>query len=256
MLQAILHKKATLKPRKENQSETPSEPKTDTQPEDALTSSIIGLLQYLPDEVFWQILYEASEQSLPEFSKAGGIENISFWKRMRFRELDRKSVEPDVWIKLEKMHLIIEAKRYDGGGQYNEQWDREIKALLKHLEEEEDQPIDEQKIWLLALGGNTQTSELQLKVEGKEYSIVRMHWQRLLEEVKKYTYESSSCSDAEKRICKDIIRAFEHFGLFSLKWLDSLADRYKDTPADTYKDTPARLAPTSISTLFHLPKYK
>lgn len=182
---------------------------------------------------------------LPKFSEAGAIENISFWKRMRFPEPDRQYVEPDVWIKLEKMHLIIEAKRYDGGGQYNEQWDREIKALLKHLEEEEDQPIDEQKICLLALGGNTQTSKLQLDVQGREYSIVRMHWQTLLEEVKKYTYESSSCSDAEKRICKDIIRAFELFGYFSLKWLDSL-----------YKDTPARLAPTSIDTLFHLPKYK
>lgn len=248
MLQAILHKKATLKPRKENQSETPSEPKTDTQPEDALTSSIIGLLQYLPDEVFWQILYEASEHTLPKFSEAGAIENISFWKRMRFPEPDRQYVEPDVWIKLEKMHLIIEAKRYDGGGQYNEQWDREIKALLKHLEEEEDQPIDEQKICLLALGGNTQTSKLQLDVQGKEYPIVRMHWQRLLEEVKKYTYESSSCSDAEKRICKDIIKAFEHFGLFALKWLDSLAG--------TDKDAPARLDSFSIDTLFHLPKYK
>lgn len=107
MLQAILHKKATLKPRKDNQSEDVSEPKTNTQPEDALTSSIIGLLQYLPDEVFWQILYEASGQRLPEFSKAGAIENISFWKSMRFPELDRQSVEPDVWIKLEKMHLII-----------------------------------------------------------------------------------------------------------------------------------------------------
>ena len=250
MLQAILHKKATLKPRKENQSETPSEPKTDTQPEDALTSSIIGLLQYLPDETFWQILYEASEYEpdkymLPKFSEAGAIENISFWKRMRFPEPDRQYVEPDVWIKLEKMHLIIEAKRYDGGGQYNEQWDREIKALLKHLEEEEGQPIDEQKICLLALGGNNQTTEESRTIRGREYSIVKMHWQTLLEEVKKYTYESSSCSDAEKRICNDIIKAFEHFGLFSLKWLDSLADRYKDTPA-----------PTSIDTLFHLPKYK
>ena len=248
MLQAILHKKATLKPRKENQSGTPSEPETDTQPEDALTSSIVGLLQYLPDEVFWQILYEASERRLPDFSKAGGIENISFWKRMRFPEPDRQYVEPDVWIKLEKMHLIIEAKRNDGGGQYKEQWDREIKALLKHLEEEEDQPIDEQEICLLALGGNTQTSKLQLDVQGREYSIVRMHWQTLLEEVKKYTYESSSCSSAEKRICNDIIKAFEHFGSFSLKWLDSLAD--------TYKDTPARLAPSSTSTLFPLPKFK
>nr|WP_311451388.1 hypothetical protein [uncultured Porphyromonas sp.] len=238
MLQAILREK-NLGP--------------DKRYEDALTSSIIGLLQYLPDETFWEILYkaskyEASEDTLPEFSEAGAIENISFWESMRFRELDRQSVEPDVWIKLEKMHLIIEAKRYDGGGQYKEQWDLEIKALLKHLEEEEDQPIDEQKICLLALGGNTQTSKLQLDVQGREYSIVRMHWQTLLEEVKKYTYESSSCSSAEKRICKDIIKAFELFGYFSLKWLDSFAD--------TYKDTPARLASSSIDTLFHLPKYK
>ena len=248
MLQAILHKKATLKPKSESQSETPSEPKTDNQPEDALTSSIIGLLQYLPDEVFWQILYEASEHTLPKFSEAGAIENISFWKRMRFPEPDRQYVEPDVWIKLEKMHLIIEAKRYDGGGQYNEQWDREIKALLKHLEEEEDQPIDEQKICLLALGGNNQTTEESRTIRGREYSIVKMHWQTLLEEVKKCTYDSSPYSSVEKRICKDIIKAFELFEYFPLQWLDSFAD--------TYKDTPARLAPTSIDTLFHLPKYK
>lgn len=235
MLQAILRKKDL----------GPGE-----QYEDALTSSIIGLLQYLTDEVFWQILYEASEHRLPEFSEAGEIKIISFWKRMRFPELDRQSVEPDVWIKLEKMHLIIEAKRHDGGGQYNAQWDLEIKALLKHLEEEEDQPIDKQKIWLLALGGNNQTSEEPQTIEGRGYSIVRMHWQTLLEEVKKYTYESSSCSDAEKRICKDIIRAFEHFGFFSLtlNWLDSLTD--------TYKAPPTRLAPSSFSTLFHLPNYE
>lgn len=235
MLQAILHKKASLNT------------KTDNQPEDALTSSIVGLLQYLPDEVFWQILYEASERTLPEFSEAGAIENISFWKSMRFLEFDRQSVEPDVWIKLEKMHLIIEAKRYDGGGQYNAQWDLEIKALLKHLKEKGDQLIDEQKIWLLALGGNNQATKESRTIGGREYSIVRMHWQTLLEEVKKYTYESSSCSDAEKRICKDIIKAFELFRYFSLKWLDSFADTYKDTP---------RLASTSIDTLFHLPNYK
>jgi hypothetical protein len=236
MLQAILHKKASLNT------------KTDNQPEDALTSSIVGLLQYLPDEVFWQILYEASERRLPKFSEAGAIENISFWKSMRFLEFDRQSVEPDVWIKLEKMHLIIEAKRYDGGGQYNAQWDLEIKALLKHLKEKGDQPIDGQKICLLALGGNNQATKESRTIGGREYSIIRMHWQTLLEEVKKYTYESSSCSDAEKRICMDIIRAFEHFEFFALKWLDSLAAPYKDTPA--------RLAPTSISTLFSLPNYQ
>ena len=58
MLQAILREK-NLGP--------------DKRYEDALTSSIIGLLQYLPDETFWEILYkaskyEASEDTLPEFS--------------------------------------------------------------------------------------------------------------------------------------------------------------------------------------------
>ena len=164
---------------------------------------------------------------------------------------NKSSVEPDVWLELERMHLIIEAKRYEEEGQYEGQWLNEIQALLNTLAEDDERPI-----WLLALGGNYQTSKQSLTLGDKTYSIINIRWQTLLEEVKKYTYESSSCSNAEKRICKDIIKAFEHFGFFALKWLDSLADPYKDTPADTYKDPLARLAPTSIDTLFHLPKYK
>ena len=156
---------------------------------------------------------------------------------------NQRSVEPDVWLELERIHLIIEAKRSEEKGQYEGQWLNEIQALLNTLAEDDERPI-----WLLALGGNYQTTEESRTIRGREYTIVRMHWQTLLEEVKKYTYESSSCSDAEKRICKDIIKAFELFEYFSLKWLDSFAD--------TYKDTPARLASSSISTLFHLSKYK
>lgn len=231
MLQAILRKKNLRTP-------------TGKRSEDALTSSIIGLLQYLPDETFWQILYEASGHTLPEFSDAGAIENISFWEEMSAKgTTNQRSVEPDVWLELERIHLIIEAKRSEEKGQYEGQWLNEIQALLNTLAEDDERPI-----WLLALGGNYQTTEESRTIRGREYTIVKMHWQTLLEEVKKYTYESSSCSDAEKRICKDIIKAFELFEYFSLKWLDSFAD--------TYKDTPARLASSSISTLFHLSKYK
>ena len=231
MLQAILRKKNLRTP-------------TGKRSEDALTSSTIGLLQYLPDKTFWEILYEASEHTLPEFSDAGTIENISFWEEMSAKgTTNQSSVEPDVWLELERMHLIIEAKRYEEEGQYEGQWLNEIQALLNTLAEDDERPI-----WLLALGGNYQTTEESRTIRGREYTIVKMHWQTLLEEVKKYTYESSSCSDAEKRICKDIIKAFELFEYFSLKWLDSFAD--------TYKDTPARLASSSISTLFHLAKYK
>ena len=241
MLQAILHKKATLKPRKENQSGTPSEPKTDTQPEDALTSSIIGLLQYLPDETFWQILYEASEHTLPEFSDAGAIENISFWEEMSAKgTTNQRSVEPDVWLELERIHLIIEAKRYEEEGQYEGQWLKEIQALLNTLADDDKRPI-----WLLALGGNYQTSKQSLTLGDKTYRIIKIRWQTLLEEVKKCTYEFSPYSSVEKRICNDIIKAFELFGYFSLKWLDSFADI-----------SPTRLASSSIDTLFHLPNYK
>lgn len=46
MLQALLHSK--LKASFENPSFTPSE--------DTLTSSVWGLLQYLPDDTLWQIV--------------------------------------------------------------------------------------------------------------------------------------------------------------------------------------------------------
>lgn len=156
---------------------------------------------------------------------------------------NQRSVEPDVWLELERVHLIIEAKRYEEEGQYEGQWLKEIQALLNTLADDNKRPI-----WLLALGGNYQTSKQSLTLGDKTYPIIKIRWQTLLEEVKKYTYESSPYCSVEKRICKDIIKAFELFGYFSLKWLDSFAD--------TYKDTPARLAPSSISTLFHLPKYK
>lgn len=236
MLQAILHKKNLRTP-------------TGKRSEDALTSSTIGLLQYLPDETFWEILYkaskyEASEDTLPEFSDAGTIENISFWEEMSAKgTTNQSSVEPDVWLELERMHLIIEAKRYEEEGQYEGQWLNEIQALLNTLAEDDERPI-----WLLALGGNYQTSKQSLTLGDKTYRIIKIRWQTLLEEVKKCTYEFSPYSSVEKRICNDIIKAFELFEYFSLKWLDSIAD--------TYKDPPARLAPSSIDTLFHLPNYK
>ena len=153
---------------------------------------------------------------------------------------NQRSVEPDVWLELERIHLIIEAKRSEEKGQYEGQWLKEIQALLNTLADDDKRPI-----WLLALGGNYQTSMHSLPLGDNKYPIIKIRWQTLLEEVKKYTYEFSPYSSVEKRICNDIIKAFELFEYFSLKWLDSIAD--------TYKDTPARLASSSIDTLFHLP---
>lgn len=72
MLQALLHKK--LKNSFENPHFRPSE--------DTLTSSVLGLMQYLPDAVFWELLRSSCGMSsnLPEF--------VDFCKENNIAELE------------------------------------------------------------------------------------------------------------------------------------------------------------------------
>ena len=71
MLQALLHKK--LKDSFENPHFKPSE--------DSLTSSVMGLMQYLPDDIFWDLLRSSCGRSsnLPE--SVGAIMSVNFWDR-------------------------------------------------------------------------------------------------------------------------------------------------------------------------------
>ena len=71
MLQVLLHKK--LKDSFENPHFKPSE--------DSLTSSVMGLMQYLPDDIFWDLLRSSCGRSsnLPESVRA--IMSVNFWDR-------------------------------------------------------------------------------------------------------------------------------------------------------------------------------
>ena len=71
MLQVLLHKK--LKDSFENPHFKPSE--------DSLTSSVMGLMQYLPDDIFWDLLRSSCGRSsnLPE--SVGAIMSVNFWDR-------------------------------------------------------------------------------------------------------------------------------------------------------------------------------
>lgn len=71
MLQVLLHKK--LKDSFENPHFKPSE--------DSLTSSVMGLIQYLPDDIFWDLLRSSCGRSsnLPE--SVGAIMSVNFWDR-------------------------------------------------------------------------------------------------------------------------------------------------------------------------------
>lgn len=207
MLQALLHSK--LKASFDNPSFRPSE--------DTLTSSVFGILQYLPDDTLWQIVRNScgeGKQFLPE--TIGEIEYIDFWPKYRDVEgtTNRSYVEPDVLLVTKKYYVIIEAKKFDGGGQYLTQWKNEIRAINN-----ED---DTKEILFVAMGGNSTLMHEEISVELKNaevrtYIINRSSWFNLLNEIQKI--ESSK---ERNRLVTDVTQAMNRHGFIQIKWLNSL----------------------------------
>lgn len=205
MLQAVLHKK--LKASFTDPTFRPSE--------DTLTSSVVGLLQYLPPEVFNKILNESCGINSPFPNDIGDIDYINFWEHWDATETSNaRIVEPDVIISTNKYHIIIEAKKSDESGQYSEQWLNEIKAFLNTHE------LDDRNVVLLALGGNMSLEHNNLIVDDISYPIYKASWFNILNSVSKLINEI--LPNYVKRILSDIIDAFEIHGFFNIEWLDSI----------------------------------
>lgn len=212
MLQALLHSK--LKDSFHDPHFSPSE--------DTLTSSVFGLLQYLPDKVFWDVLRNSCGDGMKKLpNDVGEIKSVEFWPKL-FNvdgvEANSRYVEPDVLLTTDKYHIIIEAKKNDGGGQYEQQWRKEIQALLV------DPRQKNQKIILIAMGGNNEYSykSLSFKYNNSEVvvDVYKSSWNTLLDEIvkKKGRYG---------RIAFDIEAAMNKHGYFQTFWLASLSEGMK-----------------------------
>ena len=210
MLQALLHSK--LKASFENPSFSPSE--------DTLTSSVFGILQYLPDDTLWQIVRNScgqGNQFLPE--TIGEIERIDFWPQYSDVEgtTNRSYVEPDVLLVTEKYYVIIEAKKYDGGGQYLTQWENEIRAVNN-----ED---DTKEILFVAMGGNSTLEPDEISVELKKgvktYIINRGSWYNLLNEI-----QNMGGNNETNRLLDDVTRAMNRHGYMQIIWLKSFLEDF------------------------------
>lgn len=207
MLQALLHSK--LKASFENPSFTPSE--------DTLTSSVWGLLQYLPDDTLWQIVRKSCGEGTSNLPQSiGEIEHIDFWPKYRNVEgtTNSRFVEPDVLLVTERYYVIIEAKKYDGGGQYLTQWRNEIRAI--HNED------DTKEILFVAMGGNFTLTHEEISVELKNnevrnYTINRGSWFNLLNEIQKIGRTNET-----NRLVDDVTRAMNRHGFMQVIWLNTL----------------------------------
>jgi len=191
--------------------------------EDSKTSSVFGLLQYLPAQTMWDLLRQSCSDysSLGEIS--GELQDIQFWTRWSAKGDDisnLRDVEPDVFCEFENFDLIVEAKKDDQTGQYEQQWINEISAYMNEYAD------NKKALIFIAFGGNKTFESKKIYIKGREYFVHLASWQNLLNAIDNH---KKKCSILEqKRILSDIIRAFEKHNFFCLEWLENLGEFYKN----------------------------
>lgn len=183
------------------------------QNEDLKTSSSIGLLQYLPDDVFWLILRDSCVGFDIDDKDIGKILSFNFWPHTDCA-FNKNYVEPDVWIETEKYDVIIEAKKGDDCGQSEYQWQNEIESIKN---EQRKNGTDIKPIILIALAGNN-----SMKVENtNNCKIYKASWYNLLNSLVNVRYKQTDnfyiC-----RVLDDAIDMFAFQGLMKVSWFDSL----------------------------------
>ena len=147
----------------------------------------------------------------------GQILSVNFWDSWTpDGEINTTRVEPDVWLEFEKAFIIIEAKKYDGGGQYEEQWRKEVKSYNLHWGKLQ------KRLFFIALGGNQILQNKTITVDGVNHTIHAASWYNLLNAVIKQLKEESN--NSAKRILSDIILAFEQHQMFHIDWLKSICN--------------------------------
>lgn len=203
MLQALLHHKL-----KQAFSDS-----TFHHSEDTLTSSIFGLIQYLQEEDVYQILQKACGENTSFPQDIGNIISFQFWPHLSANDTKNSFiVEPDVLIETSNYVIIVEAKKYDGCGQYETQWENEIKSVLNDYG-------NQQNVFLIAMGGNKSLTNRVIKVANISYPIYTASWFNLLFTVSKM---QSKTTGAKRRILSDVIRAFAKHGYMSVQWMNTL----------------------------------
>lgn len=194
--------------------------------EDFKTSSVIGLLQYLPDEIFWDIFKKCSEHL--EINPK--INSFDFWPKFNPEKTENSDyVEPDVLIEADGIDVIIEVKKEDGGGQKSEQWKNEIQAVLNKQRDKN----EKKRIILIALGdNNTEDKQPQIKVGKESFNVYRVSWQGLVDAVcDKYDELLNNCGDGNVcRIINEVQQLFRKLGMERTVWLESL---YSDLKINT-----------------------
>lgn len=189
--------------------------------EDFKTYQTIGLMQYLPANLFWSFIRECiiHKENLPNLS--GEILQTDFW--VKWYNIDgtnaERYVEPDVFIRFENFDCIIEVKKTEESGQHQDQWNDQITAYRNTY-------LERKRLIYVALGGNRDYDN----DHGDRYpDVYKASWHQLLhtvhkalEERKSLHYVSTSVSQ-EIRILHSVIDSFRKYNEYDVEFLESIA---------------------------------
>ena len=200
----------------------------DVTQEDPRTSTIFDALLHLPDNLLWEILRGACHDNHVLPTVVGKLEFYAFWPKWDAGGTENERyVEPDVYLQFAEANLIIEAKRSDGGGQYYEEWERELTAY-ENTHDHTDVPV-----FLIAMGGiGNIISRETIAINEKERMIVKCSWAKLHEVLLE---KSQELVGNERRIIESLVNACALFGFRNYKWLASrmwILDFKMAIPAD------------------------
>ena len=189
--------------------------------EDFKTYATVGILQYLPVDLFWGIIRSSTVDSHNLPDNSGEIIQMEFWPRWyNLKNIDcvnnSKYIEPDIFIKFEMFDCIIEVKKSDYQGQYQAQWLSQSQAYFNEYG-------PDKKLVYIALGGNInldETSSLKF--------VHKATWQKLLKNVNNALQERllmkfpSQQTKQEIRILNSVVESFSKYNEYIVELLDTL----------------------------------
>lgn len=188
--------------------------------EDSLTSLTFDGLKYLPDELFWSIL--KSSLIIGSLPNVTAVDDIYFWQHWSAEGTSNTTyIEPDVFIRVERFDVIIEAKRWDKNQQSVSQKEDQITAYYNDFSD------DKKLLYYIELGGlYNKNPERNYLHNDLEVVICKTNWSHLLMSIVKH-YENLDklklkLFNPQKRILEDIIKGFELHQFYTMKWFDDL----------------------------------
>ncbi len=198
--------------------------------EDSLTGSVFSQLLSLPSEVFWQLLRGSCYQrNLPEVA---GEPEVQFWPRWDATGTNNsRFIEPDLFLRYSEFDLIIEAKRWDYGQQYQGQWQSQITAYQNEYGEEE------KPLHYIALGGLNKEESEEVATD-KHVVVTKARWRSLLREIRQYRCDleshkhTTSQQQAHIRSCEHALELLAWHGFSTGKWYEDFD--FSSFPQITY----------------------